>query len=249
MGGKGFPQRQHVNNEDDEHAQQFGNERDMKRHALEGIVKRYPCNICQSTFSRKDNLKTHKLRVHYMSETEISNPKFKCSHCGKLLKTKAHLKRHQGIHAGVSCACHICTRSFSRKDGLIRHISKHHPQANFRKNNVKAHLQAQGKIPRSIKSLAVNDSSYKCSQCGKLLKSRSVMKRHLDIHAGLSFPCYFCTQSFGRKDTLRRHIKVKHSQNPINHKELKEVKVFDKDKLQCMLMGCACCTDSVIDVE
>jgi len=97
--------------------QHFGRKTKTQR-AQTNTTDRYPCNICPSTFSRKDSVIMHMKAVH--------ESKFKCDQCGKVLTSKEILKRHLKIHTGITFPCNLCTWITRRKDNLTRHMKKKH---------------------------------------------------------------------------------------------------------------------------
>ena len=46
---------------------------------------------------------------------------------------------------------------------------------------------------------------FTCQECHEVLKSTKLLKRHRQKHAGVSFPCDSCENSFSRKDNLNKH--------------------------------------------
>ena len=118
--------------------QKFDREWNLKRHQLthdEGV--RYPCQMCESTFARMDNLEKHAREAHGAASSlddEAPEPThiqdnesvWRCSYCGKVLKSKKLLMRHENIHAGVKFTCSLCPWSTNRKDNLATHMKKKH---------------------------------------------------------------------------------------------------------------------------
>ena len=50
-----------------------------------------------------------------------------------------------------------------------------------------------------------------CKQCGKTNKSKSNLKKHIEIHIeGLSFPCQLCDMSFNNRNSLYHHNRSFH---------------------------------------
>ena len=54
----------------------------------------------------------------------------------------------------------------------------------------------------------VEGEPFRCTVCGKKMKDKRDMKRHLENHlSGLSYECSQCGKSFMTSDALRQHKK------------------------------------------
>ena len=52
---------------------------------------------------------------------------WRCKFCGKAAITKGNIQDHAEIHIeGTSHSCHICSKTFSKRNGLKVHISNVH---------------------------------------------------------------------------------------------------------------------------
>lgn len=77
----------------------------------------YKCDICNKTFTRPYNLRSHQ-------RTHNNDRPYPCDHPGcKWSFARPHdLKRHQLLHSGIKPhKCEHCTLRFSRRDALRRH--------------------------------------------------------------------------------------------------------------------------------
>merc|ERR1712096_351567 len=73
-----------------------------------------------------------------------------------------------------------------------------------------------------------DDSKFGCSQCDKMFKNRTHLKRHEIYHSGVKFSCEECSSTFSRKDKLNAHIRKKHSQSTTG---IENVTVTDENDL------------------
>ncbi|XP_044738949.1 zinc finger protein 271-like [Chrysoperla carnea] len=74
------------------------------------------CNVCNRKFTRKGDLKTHKL-IH---TGEIS-----CKDCGENFYRQIDLITHKRFHTGEFLACDVCGRKYIRKGDLTVHKRIH----------------------------------------------------------------------------------------------------------------------------
>ncbi|KAJ2500626.1 hypothetical protein GGH96_002572 [Coemansia sp. RSA 1972] len=81
--------------------------------------RRFDCDLCDRSFARQYNLKTHRL-THFPNMHE-SRP-YKCPSCPKAFTRRHDLQRHAVLHERTGKhICEKCLQGFPRKDSLKNH--------------------------------------------------------------------------------------------------------------------------------
>ncbi|XP_076038526.1 uncharacterized protein LOC143023793 [Oratosquilla oratoria] len=172
----------------------------LVRHELIHTSDRqHKCPLCDRSFHRKDHLKNH-IQIHDPTK------QFKCEKagCGKEYSSYMSYRKHCAVHAAEEgdLQCRICQKMFDTKSDLIYHL--------------KVHVGS-----RSVKS--PSEKKFQCDFCERRFFTRKDVKRHLVVHTGKrDFGCSLCSQKFGRKDHLVRHIKKSHGVGEISKVEKSE---------------------------
>ena len=76
-------------------------------------------------------------------------------------------------------ACSKCSKEFTSKSGLSRHMQLH-----------------------------IGQFRFFCDACRKGYNNNTAYKSHMAKHEGVKYKCDVCTKSFGRKELLRDHKSV-----------------------------------------
>ncbi|KAB0343701.1 hypothetical protein FD754_020627 [Muntiacus muntjak] len=217
----------------------------LQRHVLQCSAKSslkdssrsFQCSVCNSSFSSASSFEQHQ-------ETCQGDARFVCKadSCGKRLKSKEALRRHQeNVHTGdpkKKLICTVCNKKCSSASSLQEHRKIHEIfdcQECMKKfisaNQLKRHMITHSeKRPynceicnKSFKRLDQvgahkvihsEDKPYKCKLCGKGFAHRNVYKNHKKVKAcERTFKCHHCDATFKRKDTLNVHVQVVHERH------------------------------------
>ncbi|XP_044197592.1 E3 ubiquitin-protein ligase ZFP91-like [Thunnus albacares] len=103
----------------------FRLQKQLLRHAKHHTDQRdYICEFCARAFKSSHNLAVH--RMIHTGEKPIQ-----CEICGFTCRQKASLNWHMKKHdaeASYQFSCSICNRKFEKKDSVVAHKAKSHPE-------------------------------------------------------------------------------------------------------------------------
>jgi hypothetical protein len=120
--------------------------------------------------------------LSHLSEEERSV--FSC--CNKKFANSARLKLHittvHSCNVNRKFTCDICTKVFSSKSNFVYHLTTHQM-----------------------------GHQVQCNLCGKRLKNKICLKKHMTMHSETKFACESCDYSSANKQCLVNHQKIHHS--------------------------------------
>lgn len=107
----------------------FRTKRELVRHSVIHTGYRpYACPLCEKTFGRSDKLKRHIETHSRQKKTKAPSNRPQCDVCFKFLSSKHELQRHLMTHSSSKpYQCSLCHCSYCRRDKLIKHIKRSHP--------------------------------------------------------------------------------------------------------------------------
>ena len=110
-------------------------------------------------------------RLRRMEEINSEN-RFKCHICPKTYSQKESLVRHEKTHyEEKSFECEICNKTFRRKDHLKRHQNLTHKRTLFYHKEKCGHPSTSQNIPALPRN-------FSCDNCGRIFSDHSNCKRH-----------------------------------------------------------------------
>ncbi|XP_060604140.1 zinc finger protein 691-like isoform X5 [Ruditapes philippinarum] len=105
------------------------------------------CEYCHASFKTRQNLKTHqkrhfdikkhlcpfcgkrmanKMAMEAHVNTHTKSQKYMCGICDKMVSSDSAMKRHMLLHTGGNVKCHLCSKTFVRKEIWRKHMINEH---------------------------------------------------------------------------------------------------------------------------
>ena len=177
----------------------------MEDQLLDKLVEKYPSNSKRfetelETLERKLNEEnSNEEAKSSLCKRQLYCQKsciYICEQCSKTFSRKFHLKRHMLSHER-RFSCSICAETYSRQGNLTRHRKFKHDNSDC--------MPVPGKQDRT---------GFKCSYCVKTFSRRDNLNRHIKIHHSKSqlrnFQCNHCDYILSSYDKLIKHVEDNH---------------------------------------
>ncbi|XP_059176343.1 myoneurin-like isoform X2 [Physella acuta] len=166
----------------------------------------FKCGVCGRVFSLRGNAKAHMI-------THTDSRPFTCDFegCGKQLRTKESLRRHQLSHLGIKMfECKECKKRFSCNSSLQEHMACHSGAKPLSCHICDRKFRQAAVLKRHTVTHS-NEKPFACGICGKRFSMKVYVQSHMKTHTGeRPYLCDICNKSFAHASDLNRH-KIIHS--------------------------------------
>ncbi|XP_052264537.1 PR domain zinc finger protein 14-like [Dreissena polymorpha] len=168
--------------------------------------------------STEDEVKDKDADINNVSSGEG----FQCERCGKVFAYRyyrdKHLKYTRCVDQGDrKFPCHLCSRSFEKRDRLRIHILHVHEKHRPHTCGVCAKSFSQSSSLNKHMRVHSGERPYKCVYCNKAFTASSILRTHIRQHSGeRPFKCKFCGKAFASHAAHDSHVRRTHAQEKIN---------------------------------
>ena len=141
---------------------------------------------------------------------------FPCSRCGKIFSyeyyREKHLKYTRCVDKGDrKFPCHLCQRSFEKKDRLRIHILHVHQKYRPHVCKTCGKRFSQSSSLNKHSRVHTGERPYACPHCPKSFTASSILRTHLRQHNGeRPFKCKFCGKAFASHAAHDSHVRRTH---------------------------------------
>ena len=156
-------------------------------------------------------------QYNHKNRDVLAPTRHECHMCGKSFSRRNDLKRHHMLHSGEhKCSCSFCGMKFVSRGDLNKHVRAHTGEKPY-----------QCDFHKCSKTFALNgdlnkhrrihnrDKRFKCEQCQYRCIQSTDLRNHILIHTNSKpFFCNACQKSYRKKSQLKEHLKKHHGPAP-----------------------------------
>ncbi|XP_017010162.2 transcription factor grauzone [Drosophila takahashii] len=186
---------------------------EMLTHVRREHKQRGYSMCCNRKFWKRGVLVDH-LRRHQDPEL------FKCTICARVMGERRSLELHMRMHEiktrGRLYHCDHCAKSFYSSVVCERHKLTHIPREQWQDKctHCEKTFPTQYLMQQHVKLVHLNLYAKICDVCGKSIRGREALARHMEEHTGATqaaIKCHLCDSMLTTKYGLARHIKMMHT--------------------------------------
>lgn len=163
--------------------------------------KKFSCDQCGYSSSRKPDLKKHQLRQHKTT--------FACESCDYTSSEENHLKIHNSyVHRTDDIKRESMDKSYDAELEELLQEDDEDEQGDDMTETVEASHSEISQLQDDVKNI----NSTQCPGCDKKFSSKHSCVRHFRmVHLRERHSCDVCNSTFANKDRVKLHMKSKHS--------------------------------------
>lgn len=169
------------------------------------------CKICKKTFTRKDSLRKHMRRFHIISDPtvkkEFTEGEINRNMLDVILKESGHEIKSR-------IPCNLCYKTFTRKDSLRKHMKIFHTRRSILGSSepLKSQPEQNEQDPLSIVKIENENGGQTESVAAAAVEN---IVPNISNIPNDRIPCALCDKTFTRKDSLKKHTRIFHTQNQV----------------------------------
>ncbi|XP_065083119.1 zinc finger protein 284-like [Ochlerotatus camptorhynchus] len=184
------------------------NEFNLREHLTEvhGETRRYKCSLCDDG-KRFDDRDSYERHIH----DQHQGFRVKCPICHRMLKSK--LKPHiEYIHSEGMPKCYICSKEYSNKYKLMRHMKCHtdpiEPGATVRCERCDETFESVAKL--NYHKAKHQTKIFQCDKCSKMFYRNAALVQHQKVHEERrgELCCEICSRTFSTGSAYRKHMEI-----------------------------------------
>ncbi|KAG4078967.1 hypothetical protein HA402_010919 [Bradysia odoriphaga] len=169
--------------------------------------RQFQCDICKRSFAKSYLLTSH-MKVNHVKDED---KKFECHMCHfrfvNVSFLKSHIKRvHHNVHSHI---CELCAKPFKSGKSYEKHYINLH-------TNISQKVQCDmcGKWLKHKDSLKKhilwhNSKTETCGVCGRVSSNIRALRAHIrSAHREASLECTICGKMFKKQQVLKEHVAI-----------------------------------------
>lgn len=197
-------------------------------HMPDGAIKvdctELKCRLCDEPLPDLDEAAKHLTKEHRkkinlkfdlgMHQFKIYKGKYTCSLCPEKFPTLPLLSKHTHTHY-VQYTCEVCGKSYASLSSLnchLRYCCGYEPGTKFCRKCSKTFTSIKERTKHL--EISVKCRQHVCNVCGIRFITWNMKQNHMkETHdmPGKSYQCPECPSEFNKRDTLRMHFKITHT--------------------------------------